>query len=99
MNAIQEEMTQAPILKYFDPKKKILLQTDASCKGLGAYLLQDRHPIYFVSKFLTDPEKGYVMIKLEALAVSWAFEKFYHFLYGSHFTLQTDKKIPEINPC
>ena len=92
MNVIQEEMTQAPILKYFDPRKKTVLQTDASCKGLGACLLQDGHPIYFVTKSLTDAEKGYVAIELEALAVSWACEKFHHFLYGSHFTLQTDKK-------
>ena len=45
-----------------------------------------------MSKSLTDVEKGYVAIELEALAVSWACEKFHHFLYGSHFTLQTDQK-------
>ena len=92
MNAIQEEMVKAPILKYFDLRQKTVLQTDASCKGLGACLLQDGHPIYFVSKSLTDAKKGYVAIKLEALAVSWACEKFHHFLYGSHFTLQMDQK-------
>ena len=79
---------KAPILKYFDLRQKTVLQTDASCKGLGACLLQDGHPIYFVSKSLTDAKKGYVAIKLETLAVSWACEKFHHFLYGSHFTLQ-----------
>ena len=92
MNAIQEEMVWAPILKYFDPRKKTVLQTDASCKGLGACLLQDGHPIYFANKSLTDAEKGYVAIELKALAVSWACEKFHHFLYGSHFTQQTDQK-------
>ena len=45
-----------------------------------------------MNKSLTDAEKGYVAIKLEALAVSWACEKFHHFLYGSHLTLQTDQK-------
>ena len=92
MNAIQEEMVKAPILKYFDLRQKTVLQMDASCKGLGACLLQDGHPIYFASKSLTDAKKGYVAIELEALAVSWACEKFHHFLYGSHFTLQTDQK-------
>ena len=61
-------------------------------QGLGACPLQDGHPIYFVSKSLTDAEKGYVAIELEAFAVSWACEKFHHFLYGSHFTLQMDQK-------
>ena len=81
-----------PILKYFDPKKKTVLQTDASCKGLGACLLQDGYPIYFTGKPLTDAEKGYIAIELEALVVSWACEKFHHFLYSSHFILQTDQK-------
>ena len=58
MNAIQEDMTWAPILKYFDPKKKTVLQTAASCKGLGACLLQDGHPIYFASKSLQMLKKG-----------------------------------------
>ena len=38
-------------------------------------LLQCEHPVYFSSKALTDSQKGYVAIELEALAVSWAMEK------------------------
>ena len=34
-------------------------------------------------------------IELESLAVAWAVEKFYHFLYGCHFTLKTDHKLLE----
>ena len=73
-------------------RRKQVLQTDASIKGLGACLLQDGHPIYFVSKSLQDAECGYVAIELEALAVAWAMEKFHHFLYASHFTLESDQK-------
>ena len=66
------------------PKKKTtILQTDASIKGLGAVLLQDGHPVYFASKALTQVERGYVAIKLEALAASWSMEKFHHFLFAS----------------
>ena len=31
-------------------------------------------------------------IEIESLAVAWAMEKFYHFLYASHFILETDQK-------
>ena len=31
-------------------------------------------------------------IELESLAVAWAMEKFHHFLYASHFILETDQK-------
>ena len=90
--SIKQEIVQAPVLKYYDPKKPTVLQTDASAKGLGACLLQCEHPVYFGSKALTDPQKGYVAIELEALAVSWAMEKFHHFLYATKFVLETDQK-------
>ena len=38
---IKKEIAVAPILAYNNPKKPTVLQTDASCKGLGACLLQD----------------------------------------------------------
>ena len=90
--AIKQEIIQAPVLKYYDPKKPTVLQTDASAKGLGACLLQCEHPVYFGSKALTDSQKGCVAIELEALAVSWAMEKFHHFLYAAKFVLETDQK-------
>ena len=84
---IKKEIVQAPILRYYDLKKETVLQTDASIKGFGACLLQDGHPVYFASKSLQDAEHGYV-----AIAIAWAMEKFHHFLYASHFTLETDQK-------
>ena len=55
-------------------------------------MLQDEKPVYFASKALTEAQRGYVTIELESLAVAWAMEKFHHFLYGSHFLLETDQK-------
>ena len=90
--SIKKEIILAPVLKYYDPKKPSVLQTDASAKGLSACLLQCEYPVYFSSKALTDFQKGYVAIELEALAVSWAMEKFHHFLYATKFVLETDQK-------
>ena len=86
------EIVRAPILAYYNPKKETVLQTDASIKGLGACLLQDQKPVYFASKALTETQRGYVAIEIESLAVAWAMEKFHHFLYASHFILETDQK-------
>ena len=88
----KEEIVRSPVLAYYNPRKKMVLQTDASTKGLGACLLQDKKPIYFTSKALTDTQRGYVVIGIESLAVAWAVEKFHHFLYGCHFTLETNQK-------
>ena len=89
---IKKEIATAPILAYYNPKKPTVLQTDASCKGLGACLLQDQRPIYFASRALSETQKGYVVIELESLADAWAMEKFHHFLYGNEFILETDQK-------
>ena len=70
----------------------MILQTDASIKGLGACLMQQAKPVYFTSKALTETQKGYVAIELESLVVVWAMEKFHHFLYSTHFILETDQK-------
>ena len=45
------------VLAYYNPKKQTVLQTDASIKGLGAFLLQDGKPVYFASKALTEAQK------------------------------------------
>ena len=44
---IKKEIAAAPILAYYNPKKPTVLQTNASCKGLGACLLQNQKPVYF----------------------------------------------------
>ena len=41
-------------LRYYDQSKLVTLQCDASLKGLGACIIQDRHPIAFASKSLMD---------------------------------------------
>ena len=89
---MKTEIARAPILAYDNPGKQSVLETDASIKGLGACLLQDEKPVYFASKALTEAQKGYVVIGIESLAVAWAMEKFHHFLYASHFILETDQK-------
>ena len=90
-NVIKKEIAKAPILAYYNPNKEMVLQTDTSIKVLGACLMQQDKPVYFTSKALTKTQKGYVVIKIESLVVAWAMEKCHHFLYGTHFILETDQ--------
>ena len=50
------EKTLLEPLKYYDRNKPVILQCDASKKGLGACILQEGRPIAFASKSLTDTE-------------------------------------------
>ena len=83
---MKKDISSSPVLAFYNPKKQTII------KDLGACLLQEENPVYFGSKALTDDQKGYVTIELESLAVVWAMEKFHHFLYASHFILETDQK-------
>ena len=62
---MKKEISCAPMLAYYNPKKQTMLQTDASIKGLGACLLQEEKHVYFASKGLTVAQKGYVAIEIE----------------------------------
>lgn len=87
-------------LGFFDPRDTTELYVDASPVGLGAVLAQrDENRvariISFASKGLTAAERTYPQTQREALAVVWAVEKFYLYLFGIHFNVFTDHKTLE----
>ena len=92
---MKREISCAPMFAYYNPKKQTILQTDANLKGLGTCLPKEEKPFHFASKVPTEAQKGFVAIEIETLAVAWVMEKFHHFLYASHFTLETDQKLLE----
>ena len=96
---MKQEIVSAPILGYYNPKMKTVLQTDASIKDLGTCLLQEEKPVYFAHKALTKAQWGYVTIEIESLAVAWTMEKFHHFLYAICFILESDQKPLEAILC
>ena len=62
-------------LRYYDWSKPVTLQCDASLKGLGACIIQDRKPIAFTSKSLMDTKTCYANIERELLAIIYGREK------------------------
>lgn len=85
-------ITSEPILKIFDENKKILIQADASSKGIGCVLLQNDHPVAFASRSLNSSEEKYAQIEKELLGIIFAFEKFHYLVYGRSVLVQTDHK-------
>ncbi|KAE8281698.1 Retrovirus-related Pol polyprotein from transposon 17.6 Protease [Larimichthys crocea] len=94
---IKEELTTPPGLALYDPNADTLVSADASSYGLGAVLLQrqegaDWKPVAYASRALSDTERRYAQIEKEALATTWACERFEEFLIGKEFQVETDHK-------
>lgn len=81
-----------PILQYYDPKKPITISVDASKSGLGAVLLQDHKPCAYASRAMTDTQQRYAQIEKELLAICFGVNKFYQYVYGRKFVVETDHK-------
>ena len=79
-------------LRYFNTKKPVTIQVDASGKGLGATLIQDDGPVTFASKALTPTEQCYANNERELLACIFGAEHFQTYVFGRHFTIESDHK-------
>ena len=79
-------------LRYYDRLKPVIVQADASLRGLGACLIQEDRPIAFASKSLTDAESRYANIERELLAIVFACQRFSMYLLGRSFVAESDHK-------
>ena len=89
-------VSNAPVLKYFDSTDSLILQCDASDKGLGAVQLQKGQPIAYASGALTNAETRYAQIEKELLAVVYGLEKFHTYTYDREVTVESDHKPLEV---
>lgn len=81
-----------PVLAYYDPKKPVTLQVDASKYGLGIVLLQDSRPVAYASKTLTSGEIKYAQMEKKMLAILFGCKRFHQYVYGRRNTVETDHR-------
>lgn len=89
---VKRLVTEAPLLSFYDPESELVIQCDASEKGLGAALLQHGKPVAFASRALTDVETRYAQIEKEMLAIVFSLQKFHQYTFGRHTTVHSDHK-------
>ena len=93
---VKEEIASPRVLALYDVDKDTKVNADASAYGLGGVLLQTHgehwRPVAFASRALTETESRYAQIEKEALALTWACEKFTNYILVKLFELETDHK-------
>ena len=77
-------ITSAGTLAYYDVKKEVTLQVDASKHGLGAVLMQEGKPVAYPSKSLSPAEQDYSQIEKEMYAIVFGKERFHQYIYTRH---------------
>ena len=92
---VKQWITKEPVPEIFQIDRHHILQTDASNHQIGVVLLQkgsdgEIHPVMYASLKLLPREVRYAIPEKEALVVFWGVQKFYKYLYGTKFTIQTD---------
>ena len=87
-NNVKASICKDIALSYFDVTKPTTIQGDTSIVGIGAALPQDRRPIAFAIKALTETEQQYANIEHELLAVIFGCERFHTYIYRKPFVVE-----------
>ena len=93
---LKQELITPGIVVHYNPNAKTKVSADASAHGLGAVLLQQVndqwHPVAYTSRSLNGTKSCYAQFEKEALATTWACEKFASYIQGMTITLEIDHK-------
>ena len=85
-------VTATPVLSFYHPGKKLVLENDASEYGIVLALFQDNKPMVFASRTLTGAETRYAQIEKEMLAICYGLTKFHQYTFGRDVNVITDHK-------
>jgi len=89
---LKQALVSAPVLAMPDFSKTFCVETDASNCGVGAVLLQQGHPLAFISKPLGPKTKGLSTYEKEYLAILIAVDQWRAYLQQAEFVIYTDQK-------
>lgn len=89
---LKQALIQAPVLAVPDFTKSFVVETDASDIGIGAVLIQEGHPISYLSQTLCDKNKGLSTYEKECMAILLAVDIWRSYLLGQEFIIHTDHR-------
>jgi len=90
--ALKQALISAPVLALPNFSQQFEIETDASDHGIGAVLLQNKHPLAFLSKSLGPRTSMLSTYEKEALAILMAVDHWRAYLQPAEFVVHTDQK-------
>lgn len=89
---LKQTLVTAPVLALPDFSKAFVLETDACNTGIGAVLMQEGHPVAFLSQALNTRNQARSTYEKECLAIILAVDKWRSYLQHRPFVIRTDQK-------
>jgi hypothetical protein len=87
---LKQAMMTTPVLRLPDFQQQFVVETDACDLGIGAVLMQEHHPIAFLSKPLSKQHLSLSIYDKEFLALIMAVERWRPYLQRAEFLIKTD---------
>jgi hypothetical protein len=91
-DTLKTALTSAPVLSLPDFSKEFVVETDACDTRIEAVLMQQGHPIAYLSKALSKKSWTLSTYEKECLALILAVDKWKQYLQHQPFTILTDHR-------
>ena len=92
LTKVKKLTTESPVLAWYDPQSELVVECDASERGLGAAFLQNGKPIGYASRAFTSKETRFAQIEKQYLAIVSALERFHLYTFGRRTIVHSDHK-------
>jgi hypothetical protein len=89
---LKSALIQAPVLALPDFSQPFCIEIDGSDMGVGAVLMQEKHPIAFISNSLGPKLRGLSTYEKEYIAILLAVDQWKSYLHYTEFHIYTDQK-------
>jgi hypothetical protein len=89
---LKDALTSTPCFALLDFDKPFHIETDACAVGVGAVLLQEGHPLAYISKALGPRNQGLSTYEKEYLVIVVAIDQWCPYLLQNEFYIHTDQK-------